>query len=408
MSSIWEDIQKIVVDLTKPYLSEASNKVYCIDVSLRPSAAVAIDTATRSELHNVLRASLPTVSSLESAVSLSRDSSSSNRYFFVSDPKLGQFVVGPEYHSLRQRVISAAKQFSSPNTYIEPSSLSSTDSSSAPLESKLVQLAKLLGDTPIYSSIVANVASKLSSEHSVSTTYQYNRPDFDLDGFKGALGKGTVLVTLQGPQRSTKMLELSSKVSSELKTYFTSDTFKHKLLTQKGSNSILEDTKDALVAAISGKPLPAGSKHAKKPTTTRRQGVLGNPINTIKVFTNAKGASILRTEMGYSYGLSSLLQFLNDHLHNTVSANMGNGTRRDILNYRTGRFATSTHVDRLTISKQGMITAFYSYMKSPYATFSAGGKQEYPKSRDPKLLIARSIREIAAEKVTNRLRAVVV
>jgi hypothetical protein len=59
-------------------------------------------------------------------------------------------------------------------------------------------------------------------------------------------------------------------------------------------------------------------------------------------------------------------------------------------------------------SRAGMITAFYSYMKNPYATFSDGGRQQNPKSRDPKLLISKSIREIAAQQVGNRLRAVVV
>jgi hypothetical protein len=53
-----------------------------------------------------------------------------------------------------------------------------------------------------------------------------------------------------------------------------------------------------------------------------------------------------------------------------------------------------------------MITVFYSYMRNPYGTFSAGGAQENPKSRDPKLLIAKSIRDIAAENIKNRLRAV--
>jgi hypothetical protein len=45
-------------------------------------------------------------------------------------------------------------------------------------------------------------------------------------------------------------------------------------------------------------------------------------------------------------------------------------------------------------------------MKNPYATFSDGGKQSIPKSRDPKLLISKSIREIAEQVVANRLRAV--
>jgi hypothetical protein len=47
-------------------------------------------------------------------------------------------------------------------------------------------------------------------------------------------------------------------------------------------------------------------------------------------------------------------------------------------------------------------------MKNPYATFSEGGKQQNPKSRDPKLLIAKSIREIAQQQVGNRLRAVTI
>jgi hypothetical protein len=85
---------------------------------------------------------------------------------------------------------------------------------------------------------------------------------------------------------------------------------------------------------------------------------------------------------------------------------MGGGERSDILNYRTGRFASTVKVERMSQSREGMITAFYSFMKNPYATFSQGGRQSIPTSRDPKLLIARSIREIAAEKVANRLRAV--
>jgi hypothetical protein len=45
-------------------------------------------------------------------------------------------------------------------------------------------------------------------------------------------------------------------------------------------------------------------------------------------------------------------------------------------------------------------------MKNPYATFSAGGKQDRPKTRDPKLLIGKSIRDIASQVVANKLRAI--
>jgi hypothetical protein len=104
--------------------------------------------------------------------------------------------------------------------------------------------------------------------------------------------------------------------------------------------------------------------------------------------------------------LLSLQNLINQQLQDVVSANMGDGNSRNVLNYRTGRLASSAKVEYMSESRAGMITAFYSYMKNPYATFSDGGKQSSPRSRDPKLLISKSIREIAATQVGNRLRAV--
>jgi len=107
-----------------------------------------------------------------------------------------------------------------------------------------------------------------------------------------------------------------------------------------------------------------------------------------------------------SRSLTSLQSLINSHLQNVISANMGSGTEKRILNYRTGRFAASAKVESMSQSRQGMITAFYSYMKNPYQTFEPGFKQGSPKTRDPKLLISQSIREIAATRVGNQLRAV--
>lgn len=102
----------------------------------------------------------------------------------------------------------------------------------------------------------------------------------------------------------------------------------------------------------------------------------------------------------------NLISIINSALQEQVRKNMGTGNRRDVLNYRTGRFASSVKVERISESRQGMLTAFYSYMKYPYATFSKGGRQQFPASRDPKLLISKSIREIASSIVSNQLRAV--
>jgi len=127
-------------------------------------------------------------------------------------------------------------------------------------------------------------------------------------------------------------------------------------------------------------------------------------VNKLKAPANA--GPTLRTVSGQFYSLTSLQSLINTHLQDVISSNMGDGNQTNILNYRTGRFASSVKVERMSQSRNGMITAFYSYMQNPYATFSDGGRQGLPRSRDPKLLIAKSIREIAAEKVGNRMRAV--
>ena len=104
--------------------------------------------------------------------------------------------------------------------------------------------------------------------------------------------------------------------------------------------------------------------------------------------------------------LATLQYLINSMLAETIKRNMGDGSRRDILNLRSGRFADSAVVTKMSESREGMITAFYTYMKYPYQTFEPGYRQGRPETRNPKLLISKSIREIAAEKAANRLRAV--
>ena len=114
----------------------------------------------------------------------------------------------------------------------------------------------------------------------------------------------------------------------------------------------------------------------------------------------------LRSPKGQFTSLTNLQTLINRALNEQISKNMGDGTRSDILNYRTGRFAASAAVQRITQSREGMLTAFYTYMKYPYQTFEPGFKQGSPASRNPKLIISKSIRELATTLVTNKLRAV--
>ena len=187
--------------------------------------------------------------------------------------------------------------------------------------------------------------------------------------------------------------------------------------TEYGSSpSYLEYLEQAILASIRGEKV---ANHKKKSTVTKSTTI------SIPVLIDTKGKNKLsvsvksgtsnlkvsipklrNTQTGRFTSLANLQSLLSQALTEQVKKNMGKGNRKDILNLRSGRFAESVKVERMSQSREGMITAFYSYMKYPYQTFEPGFKQGRPTTRDPKLLISKSIREIAATMVGNKLRAV--
>jgi len=189
------------------------------------------------------------------------------------------------------------------------------------------------------------------------------------------------------------------------------------LLTTKGSPSYAELLAQELANMMAGKNVTKQVYQVKDVLIGKKSTKIQKPKKNTKKIQELKALkskvrAVKKDPKQFveatkpTYSLANLLILLQDNIQNVVSANMGMGNEVGILNYRTGRFAASVEVASLSESRQGMITAFYRYMNNPYATFSTGGRQENPKSRDPKLLIAKSIRELAATVVGNRLRAV--
>lgn len=181
------------------------------------------------------------------------------------------------------------------------------------------------------------------------------------------------------------------------------------------SPTLAEGAAIAILDAILGKTSPS-SKKGKLGTASPNLGSVpilpsvalkkvNLPSITKKTSSKVKIPPKAPTQTS-QVNLSSLMVLINRHLQSVISANMGDGAEHKILNYRTGRFAASARVERMSESRAGMITAWYSYMKNPYQTFEPGFNQGSPASRDPKLLISKSIREIAATRVGARLRAV--
>lgn len=183
------------------------------------------------------------------------------------------------------------------------------------------------------------------------------------------------------------------------------------------SRTLKEFIKYAVISGLKGEPLVEEKKKIlkQKSTPIKRRSIVLN-TTAKKQLKLAKPKVTMPTSPTITAGvkslpktqtdLSRLLNQINGMLQQQIRRNMGTGNSKTVLNYRTGRFAESVKVEKLSESRQGMITAFYSYMKNPYATFSQGGRQQYPRSRDPKTLISKSIREIAQTMVTNQLRAV--
>jgi hypothetical protein len=106
-----------------------------------------------------------------------------------------------------------------------------------------------------------------------------------------------------------------------------------------------------------------------------------------------------RDAKGQFVSTMGIQAILDAKVKETVADNMGKG---GALVYRTGRFAGSVSVEKVMQSRQGTLTAFYTYMKAPYQTFERGFKQGSLR-RDPRKLISASIREIARETLSHKL-----
>lgn len=144
---------------------------------------------------------------------------------------------------------------------------------------------------------------------------------------------------------------------------------KKKKRTRKAKRtSIKKDTKGAKGTSLSGTtktaPVQAGKREQRKQS----------PIN--------------------------LMTLINSKLPQTVRKNMG----FPALENRTGRFASSPRVVDVSQTAKGFPSVGYTYERQPYGVFEASsGSRFADPDRDPRTLIDKSIREIAAEMVSGRL-----
>jgi len=283
-----------------------------------------------------------------------------------------------------------------------------TENLQSPLESKIQGVLEFATSMGIGDGKIASIANNaLKDLYAIQADVSYNFKNTAQEAITAAqkaLGTGYLVVTLHTQKKNNDFSKIEKRIYDKLLyelALICSDAANF-----PGSNTINQDIRDSLLSLFTA------DKNRKKPPKKHpeQRGTTGKkPLNIKPKPASSIGslklnpASLLAQSAPSVVNLQNLI---NSQLQDVISANMGDGGRRDVLNYRTGRLASSAKVERLSESREGMITAFYSYMKNPYATFSQGGKQANPASRDPKLLIAKSIREIAQQQVANRMRAV--
>ena len=140
----------------------------------------------------------------------------------------------------------------------------------------------------------------------------------------------------------------------------------------------------------------AGPKSIK--TTKGEYIVVNRSINEVSkavaTRTSTKSKSRKRTP---SASPLALLALLNKKLPQTVVDNMG----APALENRTGRFASSVRAVNVVQGKHSP-TFQYTYQRNPYQRFEGSEPWADGGNRDPRKLIERSIREIAAELAVGR------
>ena len=142
------------------------------------------------------------------------------------------------------------------------------------------------------------------------------------------------------------------------------------------------------------------SSPVKGKVTTKRSVNISAGVGAVKAGKSSAGSSRTRRSAAPRAGFSQtkLYALLNTKINATVAKNMEDPA----LNYQSGVFAGSVKITDVNTTQKGLPSVGYTYQLYPYQTFEPGYAQG-DIDRDPRKLIDKSIREIAAQMVTGRL-----
>lgn len=186
---------------------------------------------------------------------------------------------------------------------------------------------------------------------------------------------------------------------ANLKDLAGSDSIKDRKI-KETTNAVLDPFREKKNIKVSG-ARKVIKKSSSNTVTKKVKPTIKSKKTSVKV--TAKVRRQKKREIAKQSPASSMLQMIglmNKKLPETVRKNMG---EPGLVN-RTGRFAESVQVTEVTQTPKGFPSVGYTYMKDPYQVFEEGSRGSWSNGyRDPRELIDRSIREIAAELAIGRL-----
>jgi len=247
--------------------------------------------------------------------------------------------------------------------------------------------------------------------------YEY-LPEFDSEG--NLIGERRAIygtIEQQGAKLDTDWTAAEGKgvrnnILKEIKNYLTKNKptsmSKKNALDSSGSNSFRQDYR-ASKTYSEAKKITKKVRGVKKATLKKpkkrndRKGKVKNSkklqvrriTNTITLASSIKRAKKRSGESQRDMTPNRLRGLINRRLPAEVRRNMG----RPALINQTGRFSNSVKLENLRLGKQSLIGE-YTYQLNPYQTFENTGERRWPPGYNPKPLITKSIRNLAAEHIS--------
>jgi hypothetical protein len=174
-----------------------------------------------------------------------------------------------------------------------------------------------------------------------------------------------------------------------------SDTPKQKYI-KKTRQEVLEPFKNLKNVKVSAKDLKIDDKSSSGKRNAKTKAVKASKSRKkagMAAIPAALKARKAKAQSSASRPLQ-LIGVINKELPNTVRKNM----KEPALVNRTGRFAESVRLTEVIQTPQGYPSFGYTYQRDPYQVFEEGSSGNWSNGkRDPRELIDKSIREIAAQ-----------